>query len=106
MRSTASFLVRYRIPLIKSYTMDAKGGITTADINLTVQCDGLDEIYAKAQQIRDKMEEARTLAGELASELDRLEVKVNDQPTDKIEVEVSGANIAQDVLSTIRDKRM
>lgn len=76
MRSTASFLVRYRIPLIKSYTMDAKGGITTADINLTVQCDGMDEIYAKAQQIKDKMEEARTLAGELASLMDGLELRI------------------------------
>ena len=77
-----------------------------ADINLQVEVAGLDEALSKAQQINDKLKEARTLAGELASELDRLEVKVNDQPTDKIEVEVSGANIAQDVLSTIRDKRM
>ena len=77
-----------------------------ADVSLTVKCDGMDEINSKAQQIVDKLKEARTLAGELASELDRLEVKVNDQPTDKIEVDVSGANIAQDVLSTIRDKRM
>ena len=56
-----------------------------ADVNLTVKCDGMDEINSKAQQIVNKMKEARTLAGELASELDRLEVKVNDQPTDKIE---------------------
>lgn len=77
-----------------------------ADINLQVEVAGLDEALSKARQINDMVKEARTLAGELASELDRLEVKVNDQPTDKIEVEVSGANIAQDVLSTIRDKRM
>lgn len=77
-----------------------------ADVNLQVEVAGLDEALSKARQINDMVKEARTLAGELASELDRLEVKVNDQPTDKIEVEVSGANIAQDVLSTIRDKRM
>lgn len=77
-----------------------------ADINLQVEVAGLDEALSKARQINDMVKEARTLAGELASELDRLEVKVNDQPTDKIEVEVSGADIAQDVLSTIRDKRM
>lgn len=76
------------------------------DVNLQVEVAGLDEALSKARQINDMIKEARTLAGELASELDRLEVKVNDQPTDKIEVEVSGANIAQDVLSTIRDKRM
>lgn len=76
------------------------------DVNLQVEVAGLDEALSKARQINDMVKEARTLAGELASELDRLEVKVNDQPTDKIEVEVSGANIAQDVLSTIRDKRM
>lgn len=77
-----------------------------ADVNLQVEVAGLDEALSKARQINDMIKEARTLAGELASELDRLEVKVNDQPTDKIEVEVSGANIAQDVLSTIRNKRM
>jgi len=77
-----------------------------ANVNLQVEAAGLDEALSKARQINDMVKEARTLAGELASELDRLEVKVNDQPTDKIEVEVSGANIAQDVLSTIRDKRM
>lgn len=77
-----------------------------ANVNLQVEVAGLDEALSKARQINDMVKEARTLAGELASELDRLEVKVNDQPTDKIEVEVSGANIAQDVLSTIRDKRM
>lgn len=76
------------------------------DVNLQVEVAGLDEALSKARQINDMVKEARTLAGELASELDRLEVKVNDQPTDKIEVEVSGANIAQDVLSTIRNKRM
>lgn len=65
----------------------------------------LDEASSKARQINDMIKEARTLAGELASELDRLEVKVNDQSTNKIEVEVSGTNIAQDVLSTIRDKQ-
>lgn len=77
-----------------------------ANVNLQVEVAGLDEALSKARQINDMVKEARTLAGELASELDRLEVKVNDQPTDKIEVEISGANIAQDVLSTIRDKRM
>lgn len=77
-----------------------------ANVNLQVEVAGLDEALSKARQINDMVKEARTLAGELASELDRLEVKVNDPPTDKIEVEVSGANIAQDVLSTIRDKRM
>ena len=77
-----------------------------ANVNLQVEVAGLDEALSKARKINDMVKEARTLAGELASELDRLEVKVNDQPTDKIEVEVSGANIAQDVLSTIRDKRM
>ena len=65
----------------------------------------LDEASSKARQINDMIKEARTLAGELASELDRLEVKVNDQSTNKIEVEVSGTNIAQDVLSTIRNKQ-
>ena len=77
-----------------------------ANVNLQVEVAGLDEALSKARQINDMVKEARTLAGELASELDRLEVKVNDQPTDKIEVEISGANIAQDVLSTIRNKRM
>lgn len=107
MRSTASFLVRYRIPLIKSYTMDAKGGITTADINLTVQCDGLDEIYAKAQQIRDKMEEARTLAGELASMLDGLEMNIDsgNRETREIEFCVDGKKITQDILATTYDTR-
>lgn len=76
-----------------------------ADINLQVEVAGLDEALSKARQINDMVKEARTLAGELASELDRLEVKVNDQSTNKIEVEVSGTNIAQDVLSTIRDKQ-
>ena len=77
-----------------------------ANVNLQVEVAGLDEALSKARQINDMVKEARTLAGELASELDRLEVKVNDQSTNKIEVEVSGTNIAQDVLSTIRDKRM
>lgn len=77
-----------------------------ANVNLQVEVAGLDEALSKVRQINDMVKEARTLAGELASELDRLEVKVNDQPTNKIEIEVSGANIAQDVLSTIRDKRM
>ena len=77
-----------------------------ANVNLQVEVAGLDEALSKVRQINDMVKEARTRAGELASELDRLEVKVNDQPTNKIEIEVSGANIAQDVLSTIRDKRM
>ena len=58
-----------------------------ANVNLQVEVAGLDEALSKARQINDMVKEARTLAGELASELDRLEVKVNDQPTDKIEVE-------------------
>lgn len=100
MRSTASFLVRYRIPLIKSYTKDAKGGIITADINLTVQCDGMEEIYAKARQINDMVKEARTLTGELASLMDKLELRFECGKREAREVKfcVDGKEIAESVL--------
>lgn len=85
--------------------MDAKGGITTADINLTVQCDGMDEIYAKAQQIRDKMEEARTLAGELASLADKLELRFGSEKREVREVKfsVDGKEIAENVLTQSKE---
>lgn len=47
-----------------------------ADINLQVEVAGLDEALSKAQQINDKLKEARTLAGELASMLDGLEINI------------------------------
>lgn len=76
-----------------------------ADINLTVQCDGIEEIYAKAQQIKDKMEEARTLAGELASLMDKLELRFGSEKREVREVRfcVDGKKITQDILGATCD---
>ena len=47
-----------------------------ADINLTVRCDSMDEISEKAQRLNEQLKEARTLADELASMLDGLEIDI------------------------------
>lgn len=41
-----------------------------------VRCAGLDESIAKAQQLVEKLKEARTLEGELASSLGKLEIEI------------------------------
>lgn len=46
------------------------------DINLTVRCDSVDEISEKAQRLKEQLKEARTLADELASMLDGLEIDI------------------------------
>lgn len=46
------------------------------DIELTVKLAGVDEAAQKATQLAEKIREAITLAGELASMLGELEVKL------------------------------
>ena len=46
------------------------------DLVVQVRCAGLDEATEKAQQLVEKLKEARTLAGELASMLDGLEINI------------------------------
>lgn len=41
-----------------------------------VRCAGLDESIERAQQLVEKLKEVRTLAGELASSLDKLEIEI------------------------------
>lgn len=41
-----------------------------------VRCAGLDESIAKAHQLVEKLKEARTLEGELASSLGKLEIEI------------------------------
>ena len=46
------------------------------DLVVQVRCAGLDESIAKAQQLVEKLKEARTLVGELASDLGKLEIEI------------------------------
>lgn len=46
------------------------------DIVLAVKLNGVDETTEKATQLIEKIHEARTLAGELASMLGKLEIKL------------------------------
>lgn len=46
------------------------------DIVLAVKLNGVDEATEKAAQLIEKIHEARTLAGELASMLGKLEIKL------------------------------
>ena len=78
-----------------------------ADINLAVKCDGMDEINIRAQQIVDKLKEARTLAGELASMLDGLEINIEDGKCEprEIRIGIDGKKLTQDILATTYDTR-
>lgn len=46
------------------------------DVNVNVHLSGVDEAKAKAVELAEKINEAKTLAGELASLIEKLEVKV------------------------------
>ena len=46
------------------------------DINLTDRCVSMDETTQKAQRLNKQLKEARTLADELASMLDGLEIDI------------------------------
>lgn len=46
------------------------------DLNATVHLSGVDESTKKAVVLAEKINEAKTLAGELASLMEKLEVKV------------------------------
>lgn len=46
------------------------------DVVLAVKLSGADEAIKKAEQLIEKIHEARTLAGELASMLGKLEIKL------------------------------
>lgn len=61
----------------------------------------MDEIYAKARQIKDKMEEARTLAGELASLADKLELRFGSE---KREVRAADEDRPADAAKPDSDK--
>ena len=80
------------------------------DLVVQVRCAGLDESIAKAQQLVEKLKEARTLAGELASVLDGLEINSDSEKRETREIKfcVDGKKITQDILGasydTLQDK--
>ncbi|MEA5059379.1 MAG: hypothetical protein VB049_05005 [Candidatus Pelethousia sp.] len=60
---------------IQAPTVDMKQ-IPTADAKITVRIDGVDVAQGKAARLIETLQEARTLAGELASDLNRLEINL------------------------------
>lgn len=46
------------------------------DVSVKVSISGIDEVLSAAERLTQALKEARTLAGELASKLERLEANV------------------------------